>query len=255
MLKTAAAGNHGKDVRSDCCVDIELTKSGGIHVELISKVDALFGQANRQLITKGLAYFDIKNARVSIDDSGALPYIMMARLEAALHQLIATEKEYLPELLSENCYTTARDRQRRSRLYLPGNTPKLFINAGLHKADGIILDLEDSVAPAKKDEARYLVRNALRANNFYGCERMVRINQGQRGLEDLDYIVPHYVNVILVPKCEDTEYLIGIDKKIQSIKKSKKLDYPVYFMPIIESAKGVIKGVIKKYNVETKKER
>jgi len=240
VLKSAAAGNRGKDIRSDCYVEIELRKSGGIQLELTSKVDALFGQANRQLIANVLDYFDIVNARVIIEDSGALPFIMMARLEAAIRQLIDTEKEYLPELLPENCYSTARDRNRRSRLYLPGNTPKLFINAGLHKADGIILDLEDSVAPAKKDEARYLVRNALRGNNFYGCERAVRINQGQRGLQDLDYIVPHWVNIILVPKCETVEDLTEINARIQAIKQAKGLDYPVYLMPIIESAKGVL---------------
>lgn len=240
MIKSAAAGNRGKNIRSDCYVEIELQKSGGIQLELISKVDSLFGRANRKLIAEILDYFDIKNARVVIEDSGALPFVIMARLEAVIRQLIDTEKEYLPELLPENDYSTARDRNRRSRLYLPGNTPKLFINAGLHKADGIILDLEDSVAPAKKDEARYLVRNALRANNFYGCERMVRINQGQRGLEDLNYVIPHHVNLILAPKCETAEDIIAIDNKIHTIKQAKKLDYPVYLMPIIESAKGVI---------------
>ena len=68
-----------------------------------------------------------------------------------------------------------------------------MINAGLHSADGIILDLEDSVAPEKKNEARLLVRNALRQIDFCGSERMVRINQGERGLEDLNYVIPHNV--------------------------------------------------------------
>jgi len=221
-------------------VEIELKKSGGIQLELSSKVDALFGHANRQIIAEVLDYFDIQNGKIRIEDKGALPFVIMARLEAVVHQLIDTEKEYLPELLTENDYSTVRDRNRRSRLYLPGNTPKLFINAGLHKADGIILDLEDSVAPAKKTEARYLVRNALRANDFYGCERMVRINQGQRGLDDLDYVVPHRINLILVPKCETAESLIEIEARIQAIKQSNGLDYPVYLMPIIESARGVI---------------
>ena len=240
MIKNAAAGNRGKDIRSDCYVEIELTKSGGIQLELSSKVDTLFGPANRQIIAEVLDYFDIQNGKVRIEDKGALPFVLMARLEAAVRQLINTKKEYLPELLPENDYSTTRDRNRRSRLYLPGNTPKLFINAGLHKADGIILDLEDSVAPAKKDEARYLVRNALRANNFYGCERMVRINQGQRGLDDLDYVVPHRINLILIPKCETAESIIAIETRIQAIMQSKGLDYPVYLMPIIESARGVI---------------
>lgn len=236
----AVAGNRGADVRSDCYVEIELTNSGGIRLEIQSKVAVLFGESIRQLIREVLRFFKIETAQVTLEDSGALPFVITARLEAAIKQIIPTDREFLPELLPENTVTTTRDRYRRSRLYLPGNTPKLFINAGLHKADGIILDLEDSVAPAKKDEARYLVRNALRTNNFYGCERMVRINQGERGLADLDFVVPHYANVILVPKCEDTDYLSQIDQKVQAIKKAKGLDYPVYLMPIIESAKGVL---------------
>jgi len=91
-------------------------------------------------------------------------------MEAAVKQLIKTDLEYLPAILEENGYETTRDRFRFTRLYLPGNTPGLMINAGLHSADGIILDLEDSVAAEKKNEARILVRNALRQINFYGAE-------------------------------------------------------------------------------------
>ena len=85
-----------------------------------------------------------------------------------------------------------------------------MLNAGLHRPNGIILDLEDSVAPAKKFEARFIVRNALRTLNFYGAERMVRINQFPKGLEDLKFIIPHNVHLILVPKCESAEQIIMI---------------------------------------------
>ena len=40
-----------------------------------------------------------------------------------------------------------------------------------------------------------------------GAERMVRINQGERGLEDLSYVIPHNVNLILIPKCESADYV------------------------------------------------
>ena len=113
-----------------------------------------------------------------INDSGALPFVIAARIESAVKQLISTDLEYFPEFLSENNYSTIRNRFRFSRLYMPGNTPGLMINAGLHSADGIILDLEDSVAPEKKDEARFLVRNALRQIDFCGAERMVQDKSG-----------------------------------------------------------------------------
>ncbi len=122
---------------------------------------------------------------------------------------------------------------------MPGNTPGLMINAGLHSADGIILDLEDSVAPEKKDEARILVRNALRQINFYGAERMVRINQGERGLEDLHFVIPHNVNLILIPKCENADYIKQVEHEIAEIKRKNSLNNQVFLMPIIESALGI----------------
>jgi citrate lyase subunit beta / citryl-CoA lyase len=235
----ASAGNAGPKVRSDCEITLELTQGGGIITDLVSRVKALYGESIKSQVLSLLNFFEIENAIVRINDSGALPFVISARLEAAVKQLIETDHEYLPELIPENCYTTERNRFRFARLYLPGNTPGLMLNAGLHAAEGIILDLEDSVAPEKKDEARILVRNALRQINFYGAERMVRINQGERGLEDLDYVIPHNVNLILIPKCENSEYVRNVEASIESIKKRYNLTNSVYLMPIIESALGV----------------
>ena len=237
MKKTAEAGNYGKDVSSDCRVTLEITKTGGIKTEVISKVQALFGDNIKKLCTDILKYFGIKNAKIKIEDGGALEYVIAARVEAAVKTLIKTDKEYLPPVIAENKFETEKDRFRRSRLYLPGNTPKLAINAGLHSSDGIILDLEDSVAPAKKFEAAILVRNTLRAVNFYGGERMVRINQLPAGLKDLEYCVPHNVNMILVPKCESADQIKQVNAKIKELNKAKR---KIWLMPIIESALGVI---------------
>lgn len=240
MGEIATAGNKGKGVRSDCFVTIELCDQGGIQLEIESKVAVMYGEDIRKKSTEILDYFDITNANVKIEDSGALPLVIAARLEAAIKMVIKTDKEWLLPMLSENVYSTNRDRNRFSRLYLPGNSPSLMINAGIHKPDGIILDLEDAVAPEKKFEARFLVRNALRTIDFYGAERMVRINQGARGIDDLDYIIPHHVNLILLPKCETPEQVIQVDQKIEKIRKEHGITAPVWIMPIIESALGVI---------------
>ncbi|MBC8525284.1 MAG: citrate lyase ACP [Candidatus Cloacimonetes bacterium] len=242
MEKLLIAGNKGKSVRSDCFVTLELTKSGGIQIDLKSKVGRLFGDSIVELCKNELNFFGIENAKILIEDTGALPFVLSARIEAVVKQCIETDKEYLLEMLPENLYHTKKDCHRRSRLYLPGNTPKLFMNAGIHGPDGIILDLEDSVASSKKDEARILVRNSLRSVNFYGAERMVRINQIPKGLDDLDYIVPHNVNLILVPKCESAEQIHQVNQKIEGISKKKKIENPIFLMPIIESALGVIKA-------------
>ena len=240
MGKIVTVGNFGKGIRSDCQITLELTDSGGIQINLQSKVKSLFGDVITDLCKKELQFFQIDNCKLTVQDGGALNYVISARLEAAIKKLIDTDKEFLPEMIEENTTVTQKDKPRRSRLYLPGNTPKLAINAGIHKPDGIILDLEDSVSPDKKYEARFLVRNTLRATNFYGAERMVRINQLPMGLTDLEFVIPHHVNVILLPKCETPQQIQDVNKKIDEIKKEKNLDYPVYIMPIIESAKGVI---------------
>jgi citrate lyase subunit beta/citryl-CoA lyase len=235
----AVTGNSGPKVRSDCEITLELKPEGGIEVDLSSKVKSLYGESIIKLAIEVLEFFGVNDAYVKITDSGALPYVISARLEAAVKELIESEMEYLPEFHPRNGYTTTRDKFRFSRLYLPGNNPGLMINAGLHSADGIILDLEDSVAPEKKDEARLLVRNALRAIDFCGAERMVRINQGDRGLTDLHYIIPHNVNLILIPKCEGADYVKKVEEEIFSIKRKKKLKNEVFLMPIVESALGV----------------
>jgi citrate lyase subunit beta/citryl-CoA lyase len=240
-MKTAVAisGNAGPKVRSDCEISLQLTEKGGIAIDLTSKVKALYGESIINLTNEVLGFFGIENAIIKIVDSGALPFVISARLEAAVKKLTDTNLEYLPDFLPENNYSTTRHRFRFSRLYLPGNNPGLMINAGLHSADGIILDLEDSVAPDKKDEATILVRNALRQINFCGAERMVRINQGERGLKDLHQIIPQNANLILIPKCESSDDVIKVEKVILEIRNRLSIKNQVFLMPIIESALGV----------------
>jgi len=236
----ATAGNRGDDVRSDCFVQLELKTEGGLCIDLISKVGVLYEKAIRKLCEEVLTYFDIHHALLHLEDKGALPFTMAARLEVCIKQLLSSDKDYLLPVLPQNENLTQRDINRRSRLYLPGNNPKLMINAGIYGSDGIILDLEDSVAPDKKEEARYLVRNALRSVNFYGTERMVRINQIPAGLDDLNVIVSQPVNLILIPKCESQADVVAVEQRIEKIKGQK--NDTIHLMPIIESALGVEKA-------------
>ncbi len=261
---TAEAGRRGPDARSDCWVKITPTDSGGIALDLKSKVESMYGDATRQLISDELEALGLANANVEIEDNGALPFVLTARVEAAVRRLgLDVGDGFLQDRLPGTDTTTERDRFRRSRLYLPGNEPKFMLNAGLHNPDGIILDLEDSVAPPEKDAARILVRNALRTIDFRCSERMVRINQGDRGLEDLDVIAAHNVHVILIPKVEDPEQVRKVDERIKQVvcgaterrsdeatknpppepQASACANAPrVYLMPIVESALGAIRA-------------
>jgi citrate lyase subunit beta/citryl-CoA lyase len=240
--KIANAGNIGKKVRSDCYVTLELKDSGGIVINQKSKVQVLYGYSNNKLCKDVLNFFGIENAILTLEDRGALPLVIAARIEAAIKKLIDTDKEYLLDFIDENNYTSEKEQFRFTRLYLPGNSPSMMLNAGIHEPNGIILDLEDSVAYNKKTEAQHLVRNALRGINFYGAERMVRINQFPKGLEDLKYLIPHNVHMLLVPKCEGADQIKQLEQKIEELKLQYKVTHSIFLMPIIESALGVEKA-------------
>jgi citrate lyase subunit beta / citryl-CoA lyase len=242
-VKKESAGKRGDKIRSDCFVEIELTVKGGVKSTLLSKVDSMYGESINDLIIAMCEFFEIKHANILVEDFGALPFVLAARFEAAYKKLRPDDiREFLPEMNKNNFYSTTKEKMRRSRLYLPGNEPKFYSNAGLHKPDGIILDLEDSVSPSEKIAARYLVRNALCAVDFYGAERMVRINQLPMGLDDLKFVIPHNVHVILIPKCESALTVNDVEDEIRMICAERNIQNDIYYMPIIESALGVVKA-------------
>jgi citrate lyase subunit beta/citryl-CoA lyase len=231
-----SSGNKGDAVRSDCFAELWDEGNASNQIFLKSKVKSLYGKSIETLGHEILDFYDLKGFSVNIEDSGALPFVIAARLEAAIKQLVATEKSFLFEKLPENDYLIAPTRYRRSRLYVPGNNPKMMINAGIYGSDAVILDLEDAVHPAKKAEAAILVRNALCQVNFYGAERMVRINQVPEGLTDLEYIVPFWVHTIVIPKCESSDDILFVEQRIQKITGRANT---IHLIPIIESALGV----------------
>ncbi len=240
MSKMFQAGPTGETIRSDCQV-FYTPGSDALRIELKSRVEVLFSESIKNLVELTLSSLGIKTGRVSIVDFGALPFVMMAQIETAIKRAHPElKREALPDFKEHAKYASSFGRFRRSRLYLPGNQPKLFLNAGIHKPDCIILDLEDSVPPAEKDGARLMVRNALRTLDFFGSERMVRINQGDLGMEDLEAIIPHNVHTVLLPKTESAAQVIAMEAKVNEILKSKGLKHQIYYMPILESATGVL---------------
>ena len=235
----ATAGRDGEDVRSDLHVVFEPRETGGIAIEVESRVAPYYGAAIQTQASQVLKELGVSSARVHIRDQGALPFAIAARLEAAVRRAgLGDGKRALPERVSQPL-ASAKDRLRRSRLYLPGSEPKFFINAALHGPDAVILDLEDSVHAAEKDTARILVRNAVRGVSFGAAERMVRINQLPMGLLDLDEVIPEGPDLVLIPKVERAEQVVEADRHIREISTSCRLDRPVWLMPILESALGI----------------
>lgn len=238
-MAAGEAGHSGAEIRSDVQVRVEPRDRGGVDIAIESRVQAYYGTSIRRQAEEVLEALGVRHAQVQIHDEGALPFVIAARIEAAVRRAglgqgtrVLPERIALPE-------PSARDRIRRSRLYVPGSEPKYFVNAALHGADGIILDLEDSVHVGEKDAARLLVRNALRAVDFQQCERMVRINQLPLGLEDLDEVVPESPDLILIPKVENPNQIIEADRRIAEIKANYGITRAIWLMPILESALGI----------------
>ena len=237
--KKYSSGNP--TAKSDFYVEFVPNNSGGVKIDIQSKTKVLHFSKLKNSCQNTLADLKVKHGALSVIDNGGQYFVLQARIESAI-KLASSENIYesLPIFKKHAQYKSSRNRFRRSRLYLPGTQAKLMLNAGIHKPDAIILDLEDSVAPSEKNSARIIVRNALRTLDFFGAERMVRINQGNLGLKDLEAIVPHNVHLILVPKVENAKQLKAVDDKIQNIRKDCGRKEPVYLMPILESAKGIL---------------
>ncbi len=239
VMRRGEAGRSGGDVRSDLHVSFEQRSSGGIEIDLRSRVELYYGEVIRRQVRDVLRTLEVEHAFIEIVDEGALPFVISARVETAVRRAgLAPGKSALPDAVTLAA-PSQRDRLRRSRLYLPGNEPKYFINAGLHGPDAIILDLEDSVHHAEKDAARLLVRNALRAVDFGAAERMVRINQLPMGFSDLEEIVPQSPDLILIPKVETAAQISDIVGATESIAQRAGLTRPIWLMPILESALGI----------------
>jgi citrate lyase subunit beta/citryl-CoA lyase len=90
----------------------------------------------------------------------------------------------------------------RSLLFVPGDRPERFAKAAASGADAIVLDLEDSVLPARKGEARRAVADYLAAPRRVPC--LVRINpvSGPEAVEDIAVLAGSGVDAVMLPKAE-----------------------------------------------------
>ena len=101
-------------------------------------------------------------------------------------------------------------RPRRSVLYVPGANPKALATARTLPCDGLILDLEDSVAPEAKDAARAAVVAVLGEGGFARREVLVRVNA--RGTEwfpaDVAAIAQTGADGVVLPKVESAQDVV-----------------------------------------------
>ncbi len=138
----------------------------------------------------------------------------------------------------------ATPRLNRSELAVPGSSPQLFEKAAKSAADVIFLDLEDAVAPDKKEEARRNVIRALNEIDWGNKTVSVRVN----GL-DTHYMYRDVVEVIeqtgerldlfMIPKVGTAADVYAVDMLVSQVEQAKGRKKRIGFELIIETALGM----------------
>ena len=132
----------------------------------------------------------------------------------------------------------------RTALFAPGINAKVMNKALASSVDAVILDLEDSVPLALKDEARKLVRETIQ--NAYDAKSddqpyiMVRVNAADTGMmeQDIAQICVNGLGMVFIPKAEYVKDIQNAANQIQEIEKATGIE-PVAIGLQIESALGV----------------
>jgi len=116
---------------------------------------------------------------------------------------------------------------RRSIHFVPGGNEKMLNKALGLAADSLILDLEDSVTPDRKGIARDAVCDWLVNADFKNQEKLVRINpmDSEWGREDLEAVLQHRPDGIVLPKVLDLKAVHAVDQLIINQEKIAGADY------------------------------
>ncbi|MET8157451.1 CoA ester lyase [Sphaerisporangium sp. NPDC005289] len=137
-------------------------------------------------------------------------------------------------------------RSRRSCLAVPGSNTRFLEKAQGLPADEVFLDLEDSVAPQAKEQARKNVVQALREGDWSGRTRVVRVNDlstawTYRDVIDVVEGAGDVLDCLMLPKVEDAVQVAWLDLLLTQIEKAAGL--PVGRIGVeaqIESARGLV---------------
>ena len=129
-------------------------------------------------------------------------------------------------------------RPRRSLLFMPGSNLRAMEKARTLAADGIILDLEDAVAPDAKAVARDQIAQAIAAGGFGKREILIRINalDSPWWIEDVGMAAKAKPHGILVPKISSVEDLSAIADRLSDI----NADMSIKVWAMIETARAVL---------------
>ncbi|CAN7767711.1 HpcH/HpaI aldolase/citrate lyase family protein [Caballeronia sp. LjRoot31] len=110
----------------------------------------------------------------------------------------------------------------RSLLFVPVNVEKYVQKASACGADAIILDLEDSVAPADKEAARAQVAAAAERCATAGADILVRVNRPlELAVRDIETVVAPQVSALMLPKVDSAGHVRLLAELVESIERRK----------------------------------
>jgi citrate lyase subunit beta / citryl-CoA lyase len=135
-------------------------------------------------------------------------------------------------------------RPRRSCLSVPGSSPKMLSKAPTLPADEVFMDLEDSVAPLAKEEARGNVVQALKEGDWTGKTVVVRVNgvYTKWCYRDVIEVVENagqFLDCLMVPKVEYESDVVFVHKLLDQIEETIGLDRRLGLEVQIETATGI----------------
>ena len=135
-------------------------------------------------------------------------------------------------------------RPNRCQLFGPGSRPALFAKMAVSAADVVNLDLEDSVSPADKPQARANVIQAISEIDWGKKTLSVRINAldtpyWYRDVVDLLEQAGPRLDMIMIPKVGCAEDLYAVDALVTAVERAMGRTKPLKFEVIIESAAGI----------------
>ncbi len=140
----------------------------------------------------------------------------------------------------------ARLRPRRSCLAVPGSSAKMLDKAQGLPADQVFLDLEDSVAPLAKEDARKNVVDALNHGDWSGKTRVVRVNDWTTTWTYRDVITvvegagPN-LDCVMLPKVQTAEQVVALDLLLTQIESTMGFEVGrIGIEAQIENAKGLV---------------
>jgi citrate lyase subunit beta/citryl-CoA lyase len=127
----------------------------------------------------------------------------------------------------------------RSYLYVPGDQPARLQRAAERGADALIIDLEDSVAPSAKDDARTHAGRWITAASRSSGPVWVRVNPGQAAADIAATVWPGVTGVV-VPKAEPA-LLAQVGELLGQ--REPEIGLPagsLAMLPLIETAAGLL---------------